>query len=400
MSRLQFSVKRTDSASLARSGVLRVGSSSIPTPFRWAAGPRGIEDRALHSTLPSTPNPLRLARLVTRRLIYTTVKNIEESNGKSQKLTGVVNGALGPREDGNLIRALHFRWNKSSVWRGAEVMHRTMSEREARAVFSFELPFRTDLHIPPIPSQVDRFDVFRRVVDACVSEAETFNDQAPILGYIPNIESLSLAERMVAYYDKLGFSFYGVDLAGGHPFGLISTVVRYLRTNRRDDYFLHAFNVRQCRPSEAEVVPIEDLLKLAYGFDSLSRVAFGGGPEEVEDDEGPTDAELIAKLRFPMMGDYGAYRLAALRRAGGKLSCDCRVCKSLGGPIGLLRGDYDLAHARTKAHGILTEADEYARIRGSLSEASFRRGLGRKTQAATPLRAIDAEISRIRAPSL
>lgn len=397
MSHIGFSVKRIDSRSLARSGVLKVGSRSIDTPFRWAPNPLGAEEEALATALPGTPNPFRAARLLTRRLIHATVKNIEESNGKSQKLTSSVLAGLGSREEGNIIRAFFFRWNKTSVWRGAEISHRTMSERAANAVFSFSLPLDVDLHIPPIPSQIDRFDVFKRVVDAYFTSAETFHSDRPIMGYIPNVESLSLAEKMVAYYDKKGCDLFGVDLAGGHPFQLISTVVRYLRTNRQDDYFLHAFNVRQTRPSEGEIVPVEDLLKLSYGFDSFSRVSFGGGGAE---EEPPSESELIAKLRFINMPDYGAYRPAALRRAKGDVDCGCKVCEPAGGPLKLLDGGYAAAQSRVKAHGVLVERDEFGRIRRAIGEGRFRKGLGEKQYAATPLRAIDSEVSRIKAKGI
>jgi hypothetical protein len=405
MPRLQFSVKSTDEESLARSGVLKIGSdASITTPFRWAASPTGVEDAALGSALPGTENPLRTARLVSRKLVYATVKNIEESNGKSQTLTRLVTNSFGPQDEATKLRALHLRWNKSSKWRATEISHRTMSEREARAMFAFGLPFRLDIHIPAIPSMVDRFDVFKRVVDAYFSEAETFNNKAPVMGYIPNVESLSLAGRMADYYDKLGCEFYGIDLAGGHPFALISTVVRRLRDNRKNNYYLHGFNVRQTRPSEADIVPIEDLLKISYGFDSISRVAFGGGGNSSDDEDGeapaPTDAELIAKLRYTHFGDYGAYRPAALKRAKGAVSCSCRVCKPGGGPNGILSGPFPEVRARVKTHALLTEADEYVRIRKGLGEGKFRSDLGKKSQAAAPLKTIDNEITRIRSPSL
>jgi hypothetical protein len=397
MSRISFTVKRIDSGSLARSGVLKVGSNSIETPFRWAPNPHGAEESALANALPGTPNPFREARLLTRRLVHATVKNIEESNGKSQKLTSSVLGGLGPREDGNVLRAFHFRWNKSSVWRGAEISHRTMSERAASAVFAFGLPLDVDLHIPAIPAQIDRFDVFKRIVDAYIASAETFHNDRPIMGYVPNVESLSLAEKMVAYYESKGVDLYGVDLAGGHPFQLISTVVRYLRNNRGDRYFLHAFNVRQTRPSEAEIVPIEDLLKLSYGFDSFSRVSFGGGGAE---EEPPSDAELIAKLRFVNMPDYGAYRPPALRRAKSNVACGCRVCKPAGGPLELLKGSYTEAQSRVKAHAVLVERDEFGNIRKSIAEGKFRKNLSGKEQATTPLRTIDSEVSRIKTRGL
>ncbi|MFY9716465.1 MAG: hypothetical protein WAK40_00810 [Thermoplasmata archaeon] len=317
---------------------------------------------------------------------------MEESNGKSQKLTGEVQSSLGPREDGNILRAIHLRWNKSSKWRGAEISHRTMSEKAAKAVFAFGLPFDVDLTIPAIPSQVDRFEVFQRVVDAYFDSAKTFRSDRPIVGYIPNVESLSLAERMAAYYDKKGCDLFGVDLAGGHPFQLISTVVRYLRENREDDYFLHAFNVRQTRPSEAEVVPIEDILKLSYGFDSFSRVSFGGGGG----DEEATDSEMIAKLRFVNMPDYGAYREAALRRAPDDVTCNCRVCKPVGGPVNLLDPPYSAAQSRVKVHGVLAERDEFVRVRKNIGDGRFRKTLQGKAHAVPALKTIDSEISRIK----
>jgi hypothetical protein len=398
MGRIAFTVKTIDSQSLARSGVLKVGSKSIDTPFRWAPNPQGSEEHALATALPGTPNPFGAARLLTRRLIHATVKNIEESNGKSQKLTSSVMAGLGAREQDNVLRAFLFRWNKSSVWRGAEIPHRTMSEKAANAVFAFGIPLDVDLHIPPIPSQVDRFDVFKRVVDAYVASAETFHSDRPILGYIPNVESLSLAEKMIAYYDDQGCDLFGIDLAGGHPFQLISTVVRYLRIHRGNRYYLHAFNVRQTRPSEADITPIEDLLKLSYGFDSFSRVAFGGGGGT--DEEPPPDTELIGKLRFVNMPDYGAYRPAALHRAKPGVKCVCRVCEPAGSPLKLLDGDYELVQSRVKAHGVLVERDEFGRIRKAIGEGRFRKSLGEKTQAVAPLRAIDSEVSRIKAKGI
>jgi hypothetical protein len=395
MSRITFKVKTVDSASLARTGVLTVGSSTIETPFRWAPNPTGTEEAALREVLPGSSNPFAAARLISRRLIHATVKNVEESNGKSQKLTGEVLASMGPREGGNVLRAIHLRWNKGSKWRGAEISHRTMSEKAAKAVFAFGIPFDVDLTIPAIPSQVDRFEVFKRVVDAYFDSAETFHSDRPIVGYIPNVESLSLAERMAAYYDKRGCDLFGIDLAGGHPFQLISTVVRYLRENRGDRYFLHAFNVRQTRPSEAEVVPIEDLLKLSYGIDSFSRVSFGGGGEDEA-----TDAELIAKLRFVNMPDYGAYREAALRRTKDGVVCSCRVCKAAGGPVGLLKPPYESARQRVKVHGVLVERDEFGRIRKNIGEGRFRMVLGGKRHAIPALKAIDSEVSRIRAPAI
>jgi hypothetical protein len=398
MVQISFTVKKTDSGSLARSGVLKVGSKSIETPFRWAPNPNGSEERALHEAMPGTANPFGVARLLTRRLVHATVKNVEESNGRSQKLATSVLSGLGPREDGNVLRAFLFRWNKTSVWRGAEISHRTMSEKAANAVFAFTIPLDVDLHIPPIPSQIDRFDVFKRVVDAYVTSAATFRVNRPILGYIPNVESLSLAEKMVAYYDHVGCDLFGIDLAGGHPFQLISTVVRYLRTHRKDDYFLHAFNVRQTRPSEADVVPIEDLLKLSYGIDSFSRVSFGGGGASEEG--APPENELIAKLRIVNMPDYGAYRQAALERVTPSLTCGCAVCKSVGGPMKLLDKPYDVAQSKVKAHSVTVENDEFGRIRKSIQEERFRTRLGKKAFAVTPLRTIDSEVARIKAPGI
>jgi len=398
MPSMTFQVRQLDSGSLARSGTLTVGSRSMPTPFRWTGGPWGPEDRAIAFAAPTQSNPFRSARMLTRQVIHATMKNIQDSNGKSQQLRSQVESSLGSRGEETVVRAVHLRWNRSSVWRDVRYNHRTVSSDAAKSFFEFCLPLGVDFQIPAVPPGIDRFEVFTGMIDAYVASLETWNQDIPLMGYIPNMESLSLARRMVEYYDKKGCSFYGIDLAGGHPSQLITAVVRYLRENRTHDYFLHAFNVRQTRPSMDAVVPVEDYLHFLYGFDSFSPVTFGGGANDP--DNPPSVEDIKDRSRFVDFSSYGAYRRSALRAAKMQPGCNCSVCRVAGSPLDLYRGSAGAAQARVRAHAILAGGKEVERLRKTLESAGLHGDLAKRPGAEPKLRQIDSDVARIRAPSL
>ena len=185
--------------------------------------------------------------------------------------------------------------------------HNNITDLQISGLVGVELDAGTDIVVPPMPGGISNRKVVKKIIGRTKNEIQTFNDERPMMGYIPRVDDPALATDMVKEYlrqDK-ECRIFGVDFSGSsYPSALLRAVVRAIRNNlkirgiseKNESYYLHGFDVARNRKSTKGISSATDVLVHTYGIDTTSSVIWGGGPLEAE------------KCRYLWAKDYGAYR--------------------------------------------------------------------------------------------
>jgi len=272
-----------------------------------------------------------------------------------------------------------------------------IDDLRASALVGVQLDADASLVIPPVPTGIQRFRDFSKILERTKVELQTFKAKKEMIGFVTTTKNLELARDMVAEYVKNGCRFFAVDFSGAsNQPSLMRTIVRAIRESLKirkrpkesdEKYYLHVFNAATSRKSILDIAPISDVIIHPYGVDSTSGVMWGGGNV---DDPG--------KLRYYLTDDYGAYRRTAILQHG--TTCKCPICRKFDLPE-LYSGSVPIVLNRLREHRLHSYAGEYKRIGEKIGEVEPAKGylpyLYTKTAAESDIKRIVEDVKEIRA---
>lgn len=363
-----------DDESLAKTNKLEINRKTIKTPTRAALSSESTSESELFKKIIGTGHPLKHLNIISRSAEYRTIKNIEESNGKYNTIVARMGNVFAnlPEESINL---LHLRIPKQSTIMGKKIDNKNLNESQVNGICDFLNDSRlgNDIIVPTIPSLISDIDEFKTIIDSFLSTMATFKKHSPLLGYIPNVDNVKLVNEMVNYYIEKGVRIFGVEFASGFPGRNITTAVRVLKDEIDEEYYLHGFNISPNKKNQLDISNIQDLLITTYGFDSFSNVTWGGGPRK---NDGQTKADFEAeqknKIRYPVLEDYGAYRLPALKEYVKQkgFNCNCPICRD--NSLDSLT-EHSLPYFRdeVKVHRIYTDHHELQNIVNKINDQDY-----------------------------
>jgi hypothetical protein len=244
----------------------------------------------------------------------TTLDNVGHAAGATDALLGRMKTKK-VKDRPNLI---YMRIPATYDLNGHVIPVNAIDDLQASALVGVQLDADASVVVPPVPTGIQEIKAFYKVFERTTVEIQTFKEAKEIMGYIPKTDHLELVRDMVRLYIKNDIRMFGVDFAGASNCpALMRTLLRTIRESLKikklagedpdKNYYLHAFNVSSNKKSVNPVSPITDVLTHIYGVDSTSGVMWGGGKLEMD------------KLRYSIMGDYGAYRLNSLK--ANNISC-------------------------------------------------------------------------------
>jgi len=225
-----------------------------------------------------------------------------------------------------IINIVYPRIPKTYKLKNFRYVNNKITDLQASTIVGIELDAGTDIVVPPIPGGVSTRNIVKKVIGRTINEMQTFNDWRPMMGYVPRVDDPLLASDIIKEYLKQNpeCRIFGVDFSGSsYPSALLRAVIRSIRnglkikgrSEKNENYFLHAFNVSTSRKSIKGVTSITDPLVHTYGINATAGVIWGGG-------SGPLVPE---KCRYMLKEDYGAYRKKEITKINPK--CNCPICK-------------------------------------------------------------------------
>lgn len=321
--------------SRAKSSTVTLGTSGdkrIESPSKGIKVSKSASDFDLWHKVTNGVLPPQGFAFMHMRTTSDTLKNINESNGKFNRLVSEASAVLRGVNDKS-VRVIYPRIPMT------EAYNVRLTEKKVTAFFDFlNAASGNDANILPLPPTqllIDSIpDVRKGIEEAYSTTGKTGKmNHKPLMGYIPAFENPNHAEKLVDMY--LGLSqevnTFVIDFSNGKRDRTTNVIIRRLDKAQKDeglgDYYIHAVDVPKDRNSRDIATPFYDLPLVASGIDSFHNLLFGGGSSK-----GPGAGETVLainkKKKYALQSQYGSYTYKGLVESHLlEEECNCPVCK-------------------------------------------------------------------------
>ena len=382
-----------DSDTLAHTSALKMDGKKIISPLQAASSPHHSLTRKEFERQMSGGTSYSPLIIAGENLKYATLVGVGHNKSTTDQLTQ----RLKDKMIADKINLVYPRIPLTCTnEKGVKCQPPQIDDLRASGIVDVQLEANAHAIIPPIPSGIERLDVFERIFKRTLSEVQTFGAPKEIIGYIPITEKLKLVGDMIKTYVKNDCHFFAVDFSGApNQPSLMRTTVRTIRESMKisnrakestEKYYLHVFDIATNRKSSLDVTSISDLIIHPYGVDSTSSQMWGGGNTSAEN------------LRYYLIDDYGAYRKKGIKEHG--ITCSCPVCKGRNTEQ-IYSGGASIVLNRLKEHRVHSYAKEYRRIAEKIETVDSGKGyqpyLFTKNRATNEIESILRDVNEIKA---